>query len=47
MLAYDVYLSKDRAMELGVTLVDGLDELLLAASDFVSLHAPLTPRRRG
>ena len=46
VLAYDIYVSKDRAMELGVTLVDGLDELL-AASDFVSLHAPLTPETKG
>ncbi len=46
VLAYDIYVSKERAEELGVTLVDSLDELL-RASDFLSLHAPLTPETRG
>lgn len=45
VLAYDPYLSKDRAAQLGVEPVD-LD-LLLAASDFLTVHTPLTPETRG
>lgn len=41
LLAYDPYVQKDAATKLGATLV-GL-EALLAESDFVSLHSPLTP----
>jgi D-3-phosphoglycerate dehydrogenase len=46
VLAYDIYVSQERAAEMGVTLVDSLDELL-TSSDFLSLHAPLTPETRG
>jgi phosphoglycerate dehydrogenase-like enzyme len=44
-LAFDPYLSADAADEAGVRPV-GLDELL-AQSDFVSIHCPLTKETRG
>ena len=45
VLAYDPYLTEDRARELGVSKVD-LDTLL-ARSDFVTLHTPLTEQTRN
>ena len=42
VLAYDPYLSATRARTLQVELVEELDELL-AVSDFITLHTPLTP----
>jgi len=45
LIAYDPYLSATRARSLQVELVDELDDLL-AASDFISLHTPLTPETR-
>ena len=42
--AYDPYLTEERAQELGVDKME-LDALL-AASDFISLHAPLTDKTR-
>jgi D-3-phosphoglycerate dehydrogenase len=45
VIAFDPYISDDVARELKVTLVD-LDELL-TRSDFISLHAALTPETRG
>jgi D-3-phosphoglycerate dehydrogenase len=45
VLAYDPYLSVDRAREVGVTLVTLPD--LLEESDAVSIHAPLTEETRG
>ena len=45
VLAYDPFVARDAFASLGVEGV-GLDELL-AASDFVSVHAPLTPQTRG
>lgn len=45
VMAYDPYLSAARARSLQVELVDELDELL-RASDFVSLHTPLTNETR-
>jgi D-3-phosphoglycerate dehydrogenase len=45
VIAYDPYLSPDRALDLGVEKVP-LDELL-ARADFITLHVPLTDRTRG
>ena len=45
VLAYDPFLSEDRARELGVRKVE-LDELL-AKSDFITLHVPLTDKTRN
>ena len=44
VIAYDPYLSEERAGKLGVTKV-ALDELL-ARSDFITLHVPLTDKTR-
>ena len=45
VLAYDPYVSEEVAANMGVTLVD-LDHLL-AESDFISVHLPLTDQTRG
>src|SRR6266702_4354501 len=45
VIAYDPYLSATRARSLQVELVDELDDLL-ATSDFISLHTPLTDETR-
>jgi D-3-phosphoglycerate dehydrogenase len=45
VVAYDPFLSEERAMELGVEKVD-LDELLRRA-DFITLHTPLTEKTRN
>ncbi len=45
VLAYDPFLSVDRAKEIGVERVD-LDDLL-ARADFISLHTPLTDQTRN
>lgn len=45
VIAYDPYLSEERAQKLGVTKVD-LDELL-ARADFITLHVPLTEKTRN
>jgi len=44
VIAYDPYLSPERAVEVGVEKVE-LDELLRRA-DFISLHTPLTDKTR-
>ena len=44
-IGYDPYISKERARQLGVELVD-LDTLL-KESDFITLHTPLTQETRG
>src|SRR6266513_60007 len=44
-IAYDPYLSATRARSSQVELVEELDDLL-ATSDFISLHTPLTPETR-
>ena len=45
VIAYDPFLTEDRAVELGIEKVD-LDSLLQRA-DFVSLHTPLTDETRN
>ncbi|NLG51707.1 MAG: phosphoglycerate dehydrogenase, partial [Chloroflexi bacterium] len=45
VIAYDPFVSRERAQQLDVQLV-GLEQLL-AQVDYVSLHAPLTERTRG
>ena len=45
VIAYDPFLSEDRAKQIGVTKVD-LDELL-ARADFITLHTPLTDKTRN
>jgi D-3-phosphoglycerate dehydrogenase / 2-oxoglutarate reductase len=45
VIAYDPFLSPDRATDLGVEKVD-LDELLRRA-DFITLHTPLTDKTRN
>ncbi len=45
VVAYDPFLSEERAVKLGVHKVE-LDELL-ARADFISLHVPLTERTRN
>ena len=45
VVAYDPYLSEDRARDLGVEPVS-LDDLL-ARADFITLHVPLTEQTRG
>jgi D-3-phosphoglycerate dehydrogenase len=45
VIAYDPYLSEERAKSMGVTKVD-LDELLHRA-DFITLHVPLTDKTRN
>ncbi len=45
VIAYDPFLSPERALRLGVDKVE-LDELL-RRSDFITLHTPLTDKTRG
>jgi D-3-phosphoglycerate dehydrogenase / 2-oxoglutarate reductase len=45
VIAYDPFLSPERAIEIGVEKVEF--DALLARADFVSLHTPLTDRTRG
>ncbi len=45
VIAFDPFLSEDRAVELGIEKVE-LDELL-ARADFITLHTPLTDRTRN
>ncbi|MEO7654744.1 MAG: phosphoglycerate dehydrogenase [Sphingomicrobium sp.] len=45
VVAFDPFLSPDRALELGVEKAE-LDELL-ARADFITLHTPLTDQTRG
>jgi phosphoglycerate dehydrogenase-like enzyme len=46
VLAYDPYVSRGVEIAVGVNRVESLEELL-ADSDVVSLHCPLTPETRG
>jgi D-3-phosphoglycerate dehydrogenase len=45
-LAYDPYVTRERAHQFNAVLLDSLDDLL-AQSDFVSVHTPLLPTTRG
>ena len=45
VIAYDPFLSEERAVELGVQKVELAE--LLARADFITLHTPLTDRTRG
>ncbi|MGD9806054.1 MAG: phosphoglycerate dehydrogenase [Hyphomicrobiaceae bacterium] len=45
VIAYDPFLSEERAVEVGVEKVDLAD--LFARADFITLHTPLTDRTRG
>jgi len=45
VMAYDPFLSEERAKQMGVTKVE-LDELL-ARADFITLHVPLTDKTRN
>ncbi len=46
VLAYDPYVDRGKAVNLGVELKDSLDDLLLE-SDFISIHASLTSETKG
>ncbi len=46
VIAYDPYVSKERFKELGIEMVDKLDELLKQA-DFITVHLPLSDTTRG
>lgn len=46
VVSYDPYIKGERAESYGTILLDTLDALL-ALSDFVSVHTPLTPETRG
>lgn len=46
VLAYDPYLTLDRAKELGVELVDDLNRIY-GGSDFITVHMPMTDETRG
>ena len=45
VVAYDPYLSKNRAESLGVILCEGLDEAVTQA-DFITMHMPMTPETK-
>ena len=46
LLAYDPYVSADRARQLGVAMVTDLEELVRRA-DFLTIHLPKTPETMG
>jgi len=45
VVAYDPYLSKNRAESLGVELCENLDEAVVQA-DFITMHMPMTPETK-
>ena len=45
VIAYDPFLSTERAVEIGVETVELAD--LLARADFITLHTPLTAQTRN
>lgn len=46
VVAFDPYLSKERADDLGIEKVETIEELLPRA-DFITLHTPLTEKTKG
>jgi D-3-phosphoglycerate dehydrogenase len=46
LIAFDPYVSRDRAREMGIELMPTL-EALLVQSDFVTIHLPRTPETEG
>ncbi|HUR17832.1 MAG TPA: phosphoglycerate dehydrogenase [Acidimicrobiales bacterium] len=46
LAAYDPFVSPDRARQLGIELVDSLDDLM-ARADFLTLHVAKTPETMG
>jgi len=46
VIAYDPYLSEEKADRMGVEKIEQLDDLL-ARSDFITLHVPLTDQTRN
>lgn len=46
VLGYDPFVSRERAQELGVQLVESVDELLPRV-DYLTVHTPLTPETRN
>jgi D-3-phosphoglycerate dehydrogenase len=46
VMAFDPYVSRQRAQDMGVELVDVLKEMLVK-SDFVTVHTPLTNETKG
>jgi D-3-phosphoglycerate dehydrogenase / 2-oxoglutarate reductase len=46
LIAYDPFIGADRARQLGVRLVETIDELV-AEADFVTVHLPKTPETIG
>lgn len=46
VVAFDPYISTERAAELGVTLQPSIEEVL-GSADVISLHVPLTPETQG
>lgn len=46
VIAFDPYVSSDKAGDLGVQVTDNLDDLL-KVSDFISIHLPKNPETKG
>ncbi|HXJ63806.1 MAG TPA: phosphoglycerate dehydrogenase [Actinomycetota bacterium] len=46
VIAYDPYVSRDRAKDMGVELMPGLEAVLVQA-DFLTIHLPRTPETEG
>jgi D-3-phosphoglycerate dehydrogenase len=46
VIAFDPYITPEKAREMGVTIVAAIDDVFKQA-DVVSLHTPLTPETRG
>ena len=45
VIAYDPYLTEDRAKAIGAEFADGVDDLYRAA-DFITIHMPVTPETK-